>query len=74
MPTTNLSVSDFKGSASTHTNGTDTGESPMTTEVESESFGGELEEESKKRRALSKPDDGTKDCTDQNGSKKEPKG
>ena len=44
-----------------------------TMEAESESFGGELEEENTKRRALNKPDDGTKDCTDQNGSKKKQK-
>ena len=44
-----------------------------TMEAESESFGGELEEENTKRRALNKPDDGTEDCTDQNGSKKKQK-
>ena len=63
--------SSLNESRSAPTIGTANSESPTTTEVESKSFGGDLEEDNNKRRALNKPDDGTEDCTDQNGNKKQ---
>ena len=61
---------------------TTTGETPLATcktlesltmEAESESFGGELEEENYKCRALNKLDKDTEHCADQNRSQKKQK-
>ena len=54
---------------------TTTGETPLATckTLESESFGGQLEEENYKCRALNKLDKDTEHCADQNGSQKKQK-
>ena len=45
----------------------------LTLEAQSKSFGGQLEEENYKCRALNKLDNAKEDCADQNGSRKKQK-